>query len=65
LETFSIPTANKILHVIVLLLIYYIDQFVASDYQKLVTADVIAVFVNKQHDIQRRSQNFDKKFVFN
>ena len=33
-------------------------------HQKFVTADVIAVFVNKQHDIQRRGQNFDKKFVF-
>jgi len=33
-------------------------------HQKFVTADVIAVFVNKQHDIQRRGQNFDKKFAF-
>ena len=33
-------------------------------HQKFVTADVIAVFVNKQHDIQRRGQNFDKRFVF-
>ena len=33
-------------------------------HQKFVTADVIAVFVNKQqlqHGIQRRGQNFDKK----
>jgi len=33
-------------------------------HQPFVTADVIAVFVNKQHGIQRRGQNFDKKFVF-
>jgi len=33
-------------------------------HQKFVTAYVIAVFVKKQHDIQRRGQNFDKKFVF-
>jgi len=33
-------------------------------HQKFVTADVIAVFVNKQHGIQRRKQNFDKKCVF-
>jgi len=32
-------------------------------HQKFVTADVIALFVNKQHGIQRRKQNFDKKFV--
>jgi len=53
---------NKIFHVTVLLLLYYCDQFVA-----IVTADVIAVFVNKQQlqrGIQRRGQNFDKKFVF-
>jgi len=34
---------------------------------KFVTADVIVVFLNKQqlqHGIQRRGQNFDKKFVF-
>jgi len=36
-------------------------------HQKFVTADVIAVSVNKQqleHGIQRRGQNFVKKFVF-
>jgi len=33
-------------------------------HQKFVTADVSAVFVNKQYDIQRRRQNFDKQFVF-
>jgi len=33
-------------------------------HQKLVTADVIAVFGNKQHGIQRLEQDFDNKFVF-
>jgi len=33
-------------------------------HQKLVTADVTAVFVNNQHGIKRRVQGFDKKFVF-
>jgi len=33
-------------------------------HQKFVTADVIALFVNKQHGIQRRGQDFDKTFVF-
>jgi len=28
-------------------------------HQKFVTADVIAVFVNNQHGIQRRGRNFD------
>jgi len=32
--------------------------------RKFVTADVTAVFVNNQHAIQRRGQDFDKKFVF-
>jgi len=29
-----------------------------------VTADFTAVFVNNQHGIKRRGQDFDKKFVF-
>jgi len=33
-------------------------------HQKVVTADVIAAFVNKQHGIHRRKQDFDKRFVF-
>jgi len=33
-------------------------------HRKFVTADVTAVFVNNQHDIKRRGQDFDKKFVF-
>ena len=33
--------------------------------RKFITADVTAVFVNNQHGIQRRGQDFDKKkFVF-
>jgi len=32
--------------------------------RKYVTADVTAVFVNNQHGIQRRGQDFDKKYVF-
>ena len=31
---------------------------------KFVTADITAVFVNNQHDIKRRGQDFDKKFLF-
>jgi len=33
-------------------------------HRKFVTADVTAVFVNDQHGIQRRGQDFDKKLVF-
>jgi len=33
-------------------------------HRKFVTAGVTAVFVNSQHDIKRRGQDFDKKFVF-
>ena len=32
-------------------------------HRKFVTADVTAVFVNNQHGIQWRGQDFDKKFV--
>ena len=54
--------ANKIFHVTVLLLIYFGDQFVASEirHRRCVTA----LFVNNQHDIKRRGQDFDTKFVF-
>ena len=34
-------------------------------HQKFVTADVTAVFVNNQHGIQRRGQDFDKNFICN
>ena len=33
-------------------------------HRKFVTADITAVFVNIQHDIQRREQDVNKKFVF-
>jgi len=32
-------------------------------HRRFVTADVSAVFVNNQHDIKRRGQDFDKKKV--
>jgi len=54
--------ANKIFHVIVLLLTYFGDQFVASEIRH--HRHVTAVFVNNQHDIKRRGQDFDTKFVF-
>jgi len=47
-------------------LFFYLFTF-AIDlwHQKFVAADVTAVFVNNQHGIQRRGQDFDKKkFVF-
>jgi len=60
-ESFSILITNKIFHVTV----FYVFTIVINLWhQKFVTADVIAVFVNKQHGIQRRKQYFDKKFVF-
>jgi len=49
------------------LLFYLFTIVINLWHQKFVTADVIAVFVNKQqlqHGIQRRGENFDKKFVF-
>ena len=33
-------------------------------HRKFVTADVTAVFVNNQHGIQHRGQDFFKKLVF-
>jgi len=32
-------------------------------HRKLVSTDVTAVFANNHHDIKRRGQDFDKKFV--
>ena len=34
-------------------------------HRKFVIADVTAVFVNNQHDIQWRGHNFDKNFICN
>jgi len=36
---------------------------ITSWHQKFVTAGVTAVFVNNQHGILRRGQDFDKKFI--
>jgi len=33
-------------------------------HRKFVTTDVTTAFVNNQHGIQRRGQDFAKKFVF-
>jgi len=54
--------ANKIFHVNVLSLIYFGDQFVALEIRH--RRRVTALFVNNQHDIKRRGQDFDTKFVF-
>jgi len=54
-------TANKIFHVTVLLVIYFCDQFMAP---KTRHSRFTAVFVNTQHGIQQRGQDFNKKFVF-
>jgi len=53
MEYLSILIANKIFTIVINLW-----------HQKFVIADVSAVFVNKQHGIQRRGQDFDEKFVF-
>jgi len=46
-------------------LFFYLFTFAINLWhRKFVTADVTAVFVNNQHGIQRRGQDFDKKFVF-
>jgi len=55
-------TANKIFQVTVVLLIYFGDQFVASEIRH--RRRVTAMFVNNQHDIKRRGQDFDIKSVF-
>jgi len=44
---------------------FYLFIFAISLWHwEFVTADVTAVFVNNQHDIQRQEQDFDKTFVF-
>jgi len=46
-------------------LFFYLFTFAINLWhQKFVTADITAVFVNNQHGIQRRGQDFDKKLVF-
>ena len=53
--------ANKIFHVAILLLIYFCDNLW---HWKFFTADLTAVSLNNQHGIQRRRQDFGKKFLF-
>ena len=48
--SFPILIANKIFHIIVPLVIYFCDQFVAPKIRH--STDVTAVFVNNQHAIQ-------------
>ena len=60
--SFPILISDKIFHVTVLSVIYFCDQFLWD--RKFITADVTTVFVNKQHGIQRRGPDFNKKFVF-
>jgi len=56
---------NKILHHFCMSLIFYSFTFVINLWhRKFFTADVTAVFVNNQHGIQRRGQDFAKKIVF-
>jgi len=51
-----------------MLLFFYVFTFASFAtnlwHQKFVTSDVTAVFVNNQRGIQRRGQDFHKKFVF-
>jgi len=46
-------------------LLFYLFTFAINLWhRKFVTTDVTAVFVNNQHAIKRRGQDFDKKLVF-
>jgi len=46
-------------------LLFYLFTFAISLwYRKFVTADITAVFVNNQHDIKRRGQDFDLKSLY-
>ena len=45
-------------------LLFYLFTFAISLWhQKFITSDVTAVFVNNQHGIQQRGQDFDKNFI--
>ena len=46
------------------LFFYLITSAINLWHWKFVTADATAVFVNNQHGIQRRGQDFNNKFVF-
>ena len=56
--SFRILIANKIFHVTVLLVIFFCDQFVAPKIRH--STYVTAVFVNNQHGIQWRGQDFNQ-----
>ena len=46
-------------------LFFYLFVFAISLWhRKFVTADVTAVFVNNQHGIQQRGQDFDKQSLY-
>ena len=48
------------------LLLFYIFSFAINLWhRKFVTADVTAVFVNSQHGVQRRGQDFENNFICN
>jgi len=59
---FKIANLSPYCIVTVLLLICFGDQFVASQIRH--RRRISAVFVNNRHDIKRREQDFDTKFVF-
>jgi len=45
-------------------LLFYLFTFAINLWhQKFIAADVTAVFVNNQHGIKRRGQDFDKKVI--
>jgi len=46
------------------LFVYLIAFAINLWHHNFATADVTAVLVSNQHDIQQRIQNFDKTFVF-
>ena len=47
-------------------LLFYLFTFAINLWhRKFVTADVTAMFVNNQHDMKRRKQDFDKTFIWN
>ena len=56
--------ANKIFHVTVLLIIYFCDQFVALKIRHSRCHCSVCQQDNNQHGIQRRGEDFNKKFVF-
>jgi len=44
--------------------LFYLFTFAINLYhRKFVTADVTAVYLNNQHGMKRRKQDFDKTFI--